>query len=91
MKTKSKVIICLASVGLIMIITNPPLRSFKEVLPGELNMDPATYRAVVTASKEADYIFFSTYRYKSCMPDDARSGKYLGILNNFYQLDKNRK
>jgi len=71
-----------AVASLILVFTNPSLADFKERMGSQ-----AGFVAQFTCqpAQTGNYLVFSRYEYR-CME---YTGKYVGVLGNYYQLNKN--
>ena len=83
MASKSSVIAGVVAVaGLILVFTNPSLADFKERMGSQAGL---VAQFTCHPAQTGNYLVFSRYEYR-CME---YTGKYVGVLGNYYQLNKN--
>ena len=83
MTSKSSVIAGVVAVAsLILVFTNPSLADFKERMGSQAGL---VARFTCQPYETGNYLVFSRYEYR-CLET---TGKYVGVLGNYYQLDKN--
>jgi len=83
MASKSSVIAGVVAVaGLILVFTNPSLADFKERMGSQAGL---VAQFTCQPAQTGNYLVFSRYEYR-CME---YTGKYVGVLGNYYQLNKN--
>ena len=82
MASKSSVIAGVVAVaGLILVFTNPSLADFKERMGSQAGL---VAQFTCQPAQTGNYLVFSRYEYR-CME---YTGKYVGVLGNYYQLNK---
>jgi hypothetical protein len=83
MASKSSVVAGVAAVAaLVLVFTNPSLTDFKERMGSQADL---VARFTCQPTETGNYLVFSRFEYR-CLES---TGKYVGVLGNYYQLDKN--
>lgn len=82
MASKAVVIggIVVAGAALVLLLTNPSLADFKAQRDAENGVTGITCASVQTSN----YVVFSKYEYRCMMS----TTKYVGVLGNYYEVDK---
>ena len=82
MASKSSIVAGVVAVaGLVLVFTNPSLADFRERMGSQAGL---VERFTCQPAETGNYLVFSRYEYR-CL---ATTGKYVGVLGNYYQLDK---
>lgn len=71
-----------AVAGLVLVFTDPSLADFKERMGSQAGL---VAQFTCQPAQTGNYLVFSRYEYR-CLE---YTGKYVGVLGNYYQLDKN--
>jgi len=71
-----------AVAALVLVLTNPSLGDFKERMDSQAGL---VAHFTCQPAETGNYLVFSRYEYR-CLES---TGKYVGVLGNYYQLNKN--